>query len=120
MKKNQKKVRRKQLLNFLEVLDAFDRVFGHIKQKEDIISQQMRIWINNFRSVRRILWNALKDAGVKTIENPGGKAIPGNHTIVETKEVSGLEDETIIETIQKGLYMGRGSTQKREGNNCKK
>jgi molecular chaperone GrpE (heat shock protein) len=100
---NNKKIK-EQLLSYLEVLDAFDRIFDNVKQKEETLNQQMRIWIDNFRSVRKIFWITLKAAGVKSIENPEGKVIPGVHVITETTEVPGLENGTVVKTIQKGYW----------------
>ena len=42
-----------------------------------------------------------------SIEAPSGKAIPGLHTIIETRPMEGLEDDTIIEETEKG-YLWHG------------
>ncbi|MFQ5788389.1 MAG: nucleotide exchange factor GrpE [Thermodesulfobacteriota bacterium] len=90
------------LLKFLDVIDAFDRVFENIQSREKEMNQQMRIWVGNFKSVRRLLFGKLKEIGVNPIEAPAGKAIPGLYTIVETKQMPHLEKDTILEEIEKG------------------
>lgn len=105
-KQNKKKIKR-LLENLLEVLDAFDRVFKNIedKGKNKDIDRQTKIWVGNFKAIRRMMEGVLKDTGISLIEAPEGKAIPGWHTIVATKEVEGLSNDTILEEDQKGyLY----------------
>ena len=43
------------LLQMAGVLDAFDRVFTNIGDKEKDSSKLTKIWVGNFRSVRRLL-----------------------------------------------------------------
>lgn len=93
---------RRMLINFIEVLDAFDRVFKNIQEKELEIDKQTRIWMGNFGSIRNLVERKLRESGISVIEAPEGKAIPGLHTIVETKIVEGLSDDTILEEIEKG------------------
>ncbi len=96
----------KRLLeNLLEVFDAFDRVFKNIEDKGKDIDRQTKIWVGNFKAIRRMMEGVLKHTGISLIEAPEGKAIPGWHTIVATKEVEGLSNDTILEEDQKGyLY----------------
>lgn len=103
-KKNQdsKKEMSRMLLSLLEAIDAFERVFANIEAKNTEIDKQTRIWIGNFKSVRRLFEKVLKESGVTAIEALNGKAIPGFHHIIETKQVGGLEDDMIIEEKQKG------------------
>jgi molecular chaperone GrpE len=95
------------LLDLLEVFDSFERVFANIEPRLEGAEKQARIWVANFRAVRRLLDNTLKANGVAAIESPGGMAVPGNHTIVETREQEGMEDGTILEEKQRG-YFWRG------------
>lgn len=90
------------LLNMVEVLDAFDRVFQNIEPKAESTDKQTKIWIGNFKAVRRELLNKLREAGVVPLETPSGKAIPGFHTIVETRRVENMEDDSILEEVEKG------------------
>jgi molecular chaperone GrpE len=93
------------LLRMATVLDAFDRVFANIGDKEKDADRLTRIWVGNFRSVHRLLDSALKEAGVTRIESEG-KAIPGFHTVVETVEKPDLENDTIAEELETGYLWG--------------
>lgn len=97
-----KKEMKTLLISFLDILDAYDRVFKNIADKGKDIDRQTKIWIGNFKAIRKKIESILKDAGVSLIDAPEGKAIPGWHTIVETKAVDGLSNDTIIEVIEKG------------------
>ena len=97
-----KKETKNILINYLLVLDAFDRIFKNIEDKGKNIDRQTKIWIGNFKAIRKKFESILKDTGVSLIDAPEGKAIPGWHTIVETKKVDGLSNDTIIEVIEKG------------------
>jgi molecular chaperone GrpE len=95
------------LLDMLDVLDSFQRVFANIEPREQAADRQARIWAGNFRTVRRTLENHLKERGVARIEAPEGKVVPGFHTILETREQLDMDDGTILEEVQKGyLYNG--------------
>ncbi len=91
--------KQKMLLHLVRVLDAFDRVFDNIGPKEKDADRQTKIWLGNFRSIRRI-------EGVRKIESPTGKAIPGFHTIVETVENPEMENDTIVEELERGYLWG--------------
>jgi molecular chaperone GrpE len=96
------------LLELLEVLDSFERVFANIEPRLEGADRQARIWVGNFRSVRRVLDNLLETHGVAPIESPDRVAIPGLHTIVETREQSDMDDGTILEETQRG-YLWQGT-----------
>ncbi len=95
------------LLEMLCVLDAFDNVLANVQAKEKDADRQTRIWIGNFRAIRRLLARLLEQEGVVQIEAPSGKAVPGLHHIVETRENLDQEGDTILEEIEKG-YLCRG------------
>ena len=95
------------LLAFLEVTDAFDNVLANVQAKEQEIDRTMKIWLGNFKSVRRMLGRLLEQQGVAPIEAPSGKAIPGFHQIMDTREHLDLESDTILEELEKG-YLCRG------------
>lgn len=96
------------LLECLDVLDTFERVFANIEPRLESADRQARIWVGNFRSVRRVLENNLKQHGVAPIEAPDRMAVPGLHTIVETREQLDMEDGTIVEELQRGyLWQGK-------------
>ena len=94
------------LLRLVDVLDAFDRVFTNIGAKENDADKQTRIWLGNFRSVRKLLEALLSEAGVVKIEPLNEKAAPGLHTVVETAPGPGLEDDIIVEELERGYLWG--------------
>lgn len=90
------------LLRILEILDDFDRKFINISPKLEGADEQTRIWINYFKSTRKLLGKILKAWGVVEIDSLGMKAIPGYHFTVDVVPRKGLEDETIVEELTKG------------------
>jgi molecular chaperone GrpE len=100
------KEKKAMLLQIAGVLDAFDRVFNNIAPKEKDADRLTKIWLGNFRSIRRLVDSTLKEAGVVKIESPTGKAIPGFHTVVETVENAELENDTIVEELERGYLWG--------------
>ncbi len=95
------------LIALLDVADSFDRVFRAVHAKEDQVTPQMKIWLGNFRSVRRLLEKLLTDAGVTPIENVAGRFDPAWHkaaeAIVDTERPEGM----IVEELKKG-YLWKG------------
>ena len=100
------KDKKAMLLHLVGVLDAFDRVFNNIGQKEKDADKLTKIWLGNFRSIRRLVDTTLKEAGVVKIESPGARAIPGFHTVVETVENLEMENDTIVEELERGYLWG--------------
>jgi molecular chaperone GrpE (heat shock protein) len=97
----------KILLELLELMDAFDRIFANIEPRLENADRQARIWVGNFRTVRRILDTLLKKNNVAPIEAPEGIAIPGLHTIIETRDSLDLCEGTILEeTLGGHLWQG--------------
>jgi len=105
-KKNEEE-QKKFLLGILEVVDNFERVLANIEQRLEGVDKQTRNWVNSFRSIYKLLSRELREQGVARIEAPEGKAVPGFHTVVETKENLDLDDGTIVEEWKRG-YMWRG------------
>ena len=97
----------KILLTMLDVLDSFDRVFANIEPRVGTADPQARVWVGNFRTVRKLLERHLRDLGVVPVEAPEGKPVAGFHTIVETREQPDLDNEVILEELQRG-YLWRG------------
>lgn len=95
------------LLRSLDVLDSFDALFKKIEQKEENVDRQTKKWLGNFRAIRKKLERVLSDSRVSRIESPGGKAIPDVDIVVGTVEREGIDDDTIIEYVERG-YAWRG------------
>ena len=98
---------KKLLLRSLGVLDSFDALFKKIEEKEQNVDKQTKIWLGNFRTIRKKIERNMSESGVSRIESPDGKAIPGIDTVVDTEERESIEDGTIIEYIERG-YAWRG------------
>jgi molecular chaperone GrpE (heat shock protein) len=99
---------RKLLLELLEVLDHFDRLFENIAPKEATADRLARIWVGNFRSVRNGLEKRLQEFGVARYQSPENKVVPGYHVVVETRESAETDDGTIAEERKKG-YLWHGA-----------
>jgi len=91
------------LLEILEVMDAFDRLFENLKQRADTLDPQTKLMAGNFRAVRRLLSLTLERADVSPLEvTVGSPAIPEKHQIMETRPAPGLEEGVILEVIRAG------------------
>jgi molecular chaperone GrpE len=95
------------LRQLLEVLDSFDDYFANIAAKEAEAGEQTKVWLGYFRRVQRKLKRVVEGEGVTEIETLGQKAVPGLHTVEETRPAPGLEDDVILEERRKG-YLWRG------------
>lgn len=106
-RQNTKSDMKKILLQLLDVLDSFEALFNKIETKEQNADKQTKIWLGNFRAIRKKLNNMLSKFGVSRIESPDGRAIPNVDTIIDTEEREGVEDGTIIEYINRGYAWRR-------------
>jgi len=104
----------KLLLQILDVIDAFERVFKAVQAKEQQVTKQMRIWLGNFRTVRRLLDNILDEYGVTPIQNIDRGFDPTWHKAVETRADASRTDGTIVEEILRGYLRGPGILRKSE------
>ena len=93
---------RKWLLGLIDVVDAFDRVFRSIDSKPDRVTDQMKIWIGNFRAVSRLLDRQLADRGARRMALAGSTFDPERQTILETLEDATREDGTIADEVRPG------------------
>src|SRR5512139_269332 len=90
------------LLAVIEASDAFDRVFAAVQQREDKVTPQMKVWLGNFRTVRRLLDRLLSERGVTRIAPAADGFDPRWHAAVETTEDPGRPDGTIADELQPG------------------
>jgi molecular chaperone GrpE len=98
---------RKRLLSVVAVLDAFDRVFASVRDKEHEVTPQMKVWLGNFRTVRRLVERVLADEGVTRMEDTARGFDPACHVAAEVVEDPGRADGTVVDEIQPG-YLWRG------------
>ena len=105
-RKQQVDAQRRLLLGVVDVLDAFERVFRNIQSRDGDLSPQMKVWVGNFRSVRRLVDRLAREYGVVRIENLDRGFDPAWHTIVETVQDASRPDGTIVSEVQPG-YLWR-------------
>jgi molecular chaperone GrpE len=101
-------------LQVLEAMDAFDRVFRAIHAKQDQVDRQMKIWIGNFRTIRRLLEALLDDHGIKPMENVEEGFDPHWHRVVDTVADPDRPDGTIVEEVRRGYVRGTRILRKAE------
>jgi len=94
----------RRLLGLIQVLDAFDRVFRSMQGKEDKITPQTKIWIGNFRSVRRLVESQLSDEGVVRMQNLAEGFDPRWHTVAQTVHDTDRPQGSIVEEVQPGYF----------------
>ncbi len=104
-KNNADSAMRRTLLKWLDIADAFERMFANIEPRLGPVDSQTKIWVGNFRAVHRLLLRSLKEFGVVVIEvSIGTKADSSVHNVVEVIQDPQYENEVIVSEIGKG-YM---------------
>ncbi|RJR35572.1 MAG: nucleotide exchange factor GrpE [Deltaproteobacteria bacterium] len=93
------------LLEMLEVMDGFDRLFRNLEERAADLEPQTKRLAGNFRTVRRLLSLALERAGVTLMELETLDL--RFHEVVETRPAPGVPDGTILEAVQPG-YIWNG------------
>jgi molecular chaperone GrpE (heat shock protein) len=90
------------LLEFVEVMDSFDRFLAAIGESDNVSPEQARRWLATFRLVGRQLEQALRRAGVTPLACLGLEAQPGRHEIVGVRDAPGVAPDTIVEETFRG------------------
>jgi molecular chaperone GrpE len=93
---------RTMLLEFVEVMDAFDRFLATTEASEHITPEQTRRWLSTVRLIGRQFDQALRRAGVTPCACLGQEAQPGRHEIVAVREVPEVAADTIVEEMFRG------------------
>jgi molecular chaperone GrpE len=113
-KRDEEKRLEKLLLEILDAIDGFERVFRAVHAKESEVTKQMKVWLGNFRTIRRLLDNILDANGVTPIVNVDGGFDPQWHKVVETVADPSKTDGTIVEEIRRGYLRGKQILRKSE------
>lgn len=113
-KREEEKRLEKLLLEILDAIDGFERVFRAVQAKEGEVTKQMKIWLGNFRTIRRLLDNILDEQGVTPIVNVDQGFDPQWHKAAETVADPSRPDGTIAEEIRKGYLRGKNILRKSE------
>lgn len=99
---------RNLLLDIVSLADSFGNALNNIEPRLDGADQQTRIWINNFKTIFKLLNRIITSWGVAPVEALiGHKVNPYWHNVAEVEENPDREDETIVEVIKRG-YMWNG------------
>ena len=101
-RKQNKEKTKKLLLSIIDSVDALDRVFHSIREKPDQVNRQMKKWIGNFKTIRRMLKNTLVEQGVSEIQNLNQGFDPYWHKAGGFVEDPSTPDGTIVNEILKG------------------
>lgn len=94
------------LLGVVEAVDAMDRVFASIRERDGELKEQMKLWVGNFRTVRRLLLRSLGDQQVFLLESGNESFDPEKHHAFDTKVDATHAEGTILEEIQPGYVWG--------------
>ena len=94
------------LLDFLEILDAFENLDETIQANEADFDKTARFLAKNIRSIHRMLIRMLTARHIVRIEFPDNKARMEYCKIVETQESADMENETILSILKNG-YMDK-------------
>jgi len=92
------------LLELSNVVDAFGRVFQDIREKEDVVTPEMKAWTGNFSVVRRLLERVLADQGVTSMEELDSAFDARWHTVADVVVAADLVPGTITGVIRPGLF----------------
>lgn len=102
------------LVKVLDAQDAFERVFEATHAKPEEVTRQMKIWLGNFRTVKRLLDALLDEQGVRMIENLAGGFDPAWHKVADTVADPSLPDGAIIREVRRGYVRGQKLLRKSE------
>ncbi len=102
------------LLKILDAQDAFERVFEATHAKPEEVTRQMKIWLGNFRTVKRLLDALLEEEGVRAVENLTGGFDPAWHKVAETVGDPALPDGAIVREVRRGYVRGQKMLRKSE------
>lgn len=106
--------KRKLLLTLVDVVDAFERVFRAVAAKDDQVTPQMKIWLGNFRTVRRLVESALTAEGVVRMESLADGFDPQWHKVADLREDPARADGAILEVVQPGYLWKKELLRKAE------
>jgi molecular chaperone GrpE len=90
------------LLEFVEVMDSFDRFLGTTEESEKTTPEQARRWLTTFRLIGQQFDQALRRVGVVALPCLGQELQPERHEVVGVRDVSEVAADTIVEEIFRG------------------
>lgn len=90
---------RRVLLQFLPVLDNFERALSYSGENADALRSGLQNTLRQFE-------NVLTMASVKPIEVKGKRFDPAIAEAIGTQDADGVEEDTVLEEAQKGYTIG--------------
>lgn len=105
---------RKHLLEIIEILDAFERVFRNIGAKQDLVNPQMKIWLGNFRTIRQLVERIVTNAGVVPIQNLEDGFDPHWHKVAGITADPSRPHGTIVDEVRRGYFWNNQVLRKAE------
>lgn len=92
---------------FLPVVDTFTSVIGRLeKMPEDSTKNQLGSYLDGFKKVQSQFMQILENAGVKPIEKTNVPFNYREHEVLMKLEDDSKDEDTILEIVQKGWYIG--------------
>lgn len=102
------------LLEMLAVLDAFDRVFDNVEKRPAEVTPQTKIWLGNFRAVRRLLEKCVTEQGAVRMTHLDSGFDPQWHIVAETMMDPSRANGDILEEVRPGYFLGEEVLRKAE------
>jgi molecular chaperone GrpE (heat shock protein) len=93
--------RHEALLKLIEVADAFERVFKSVAERPEQVTGQTKVWVGNFRAVKRLLERLIEERGARRYD-AGSLFDPHRHRVIETVADPTRGDGEILEQLRAG------------------
>ncbi len=85
-----------------DILDIFERLDESLQDKEHTLDKTSRNYIKSTRILHKKIVRLLKSRNITQIKFPENKAKMGYCKIIDTKEVTDMENEVILSVIKNG------------------
>ncbi len=90
------------IINLLELLDAFEILNENIKEKEEFLDKSALMLLRNVKAIQNKVLHFLKANNICSIEFNNNKAKIECCKIIDTRQDSAKDNETILSIIKKG------------------
>ncbi len=101
-------------LSLIDVMDSFERVFDNIRNKEELLEKQTKIWVRNFRTIYRSFKDILSKQGVTEIKMVDMWFDPRWHKAIDAVDDSPEPPGSILKIARKGYMIGNRCLRKAE------
>ncbi len=90
----------------LPIMDGFDNIFRHANSQNIEGDEILSNWLKTLETLYRRLLSALEKEGLVRIESKGKLIDFSKHEVVGTREVPGVNDNTVVEEVVRGYMYG--------------